>query len=240
MPRTARIHIANIPLHVVQRGHDKCACFLTEQAFELYSGLLAEFAPKTGCNIHAYVLMPNHVHLLLTSEQAMGCTQLMRSVNQRYSQWVNRKTGRIGTLWQGRFWSSPVDTATYLFTCYRYIELNPVRAALVDHASKYPWSSYRSNACGEASLFVRPHAMYNELGSNADARRTVYSGLFSADLGPAEVQAIRAAIRGGLPLGSDTFIAEMESITGRRLRKRRPGPHAAEGEKEPDMDGSDR
>ena len=223
MPRTARLRIADVPLHVVQRGHDKCPCFITERGFELYLGLVAEWAPIARCDIHAYVLMPNHVHFLLTGQDEDACTAFMRAVNQRYSQWFNRTMQRIGTLWQGRFWSSPVDTSSYFFACQRYIELNPVRAGLVDGAQRYPWSSYRANAGAEASLVVTPHRMYTELGNDGDARRSAYREFFREELDVSQLQAIRNAIRSGLPLGSDAFIDQLERTTGRRLRPGRPG-----------------
>jgi len=230
MPRTARLCIPNIPHHVVQRGHDRAPCFITERNLELYLGLLGEYAPKNACEIHAYVLMPNHVHLLLTPRTGDGCTRVMREVHQRYSQWMNRTMGRIGTLWQGRFWSSPVDTASYFFACQRYIELNPVRAGLVGDAKNYRWSSHRSNAWGEASILLAPHEKYLDLGGDPRARQAVYRDFFTRELEDFELQAIRAAIRGGLPLGSEQFVDEMERLTGRRLRRRRPGRRRTAGD----------
>jgi putative transposase len=131
--------------------------------------------------------------------------------------------GRIGTLWQGRFWASPVDTASYFFKCQRYIELNPVRAGLVGQASDYGWSSYRSNAWGEASGLLVPHQKYLQLGADPPARQAAYRDFFGGHVDDLELQTIRAAIRGGLPVGSEQFIEDIERLTGRRLRRKRPG-----------------
>lgn len=218
------MRIANTPLHVVQRGHDKCPCFVNDACFRLYLGLLDEFSPKHGCQVHAYVLMPNHVHLLLTSALGTGCSALMKSVDQRFSQYVNRTMGRVGTLWQGRHWASPVEAESYFLRCHRYIEMNPVRAGLAEEPRTYPWSSFRANALGEPSRLVKPHEIFMRLGPDEETRRASYRGLFGGLPDESESRAFRDAIRGCRPVGSAEFIQEIERLSGRSFERRRPGP----------------
>src|SRR4051812_43159500 len=137
MPRRARIDVPGYPLHIVQRGHNRAACFLEPSGFELYLGLLNELHGKFGCSIHAFVLMTNHVHLLLTPGESGAASELLRRVNLRFVQSMNRTYGRTGPGWEGRFWSSVVENGRYLMTCQRYIELNPVRAGLVKSPETY-------------------------------------------------------------------------------------------------------
>ncbi len=145
MPRRPRIHLDNIPLHIVQRGHNREPCFFAEEDYRSYLHWLGE----TECALHAYVLMTNHVHLLLTPKQAEAVPRLLISLGRRYVQYVNRTYRRTGTLWDSRYKSSLVQAETYLLTCQRYIELNPVRAAMVEDPAHYRWSSYRANGLGQ-------------------------------------------------------------------------------------------
>lgn len=228
MPRRARLRLDGFPLHIVQRGHNKGPCFFAPRDYELYLGLLGEYAPKSGCRIHAYVLMTNHVHLLLSADDGWGATRLMRHVNQHYVQYVNRVHHRCGTAWQGRFWSSIVDTNSYFLTCQRYVELNPQRAGMVNGPGDYPWSSHNHNAHGQPSLVVTPHECYLSLGSNERARQMVYRGLFAQPIEEGDLGRIREATRGGRPLGSDEFLDELEARFGVSVRRRKPGPHKKE------------
>ncbi|MEO7741661.1 MAG: transposase [Usitatibacter sp.] len=220
MPRTARLRIPGVPLHIVQRGRSKQSCFFGTSEYELYLGLLQEFATPHGCAIHAYVLMTNHVHLLLTPADPHGFSDMMSIVNQRYGQRVNRTYGWSGSLWQGRFWSCPIESERYLFTCQRYVEMNPVRARLADYPAGYPWSSYAANAAGAASRLLTPHPLYLALGATTEERHAAYCGLFSTDLSVEEVARIRGASRSGRPLGSDEFLVRM----GFRVGRSKPGP----------------
>ena len=223
MPRTSRLRVPGYPLHVVQRGHNRDRCFFEPSGYELYLGLLREFAKEHECDIHAYVLMPNHVHLLVSQQDSWGVTRLMRSVNQRYVQHVNRTYKRTGSTWQGRYWASIVETDGYLFTCYRYIERNPVRAGLVADAAAYSWSSHRRNAHGAGSLVVTPHALYAGLGSDDAARCAAYRTMFELPLCEAQLQSIREAVRGGRPLGSESFLETMAGRCGVPTTRGRPG-----------------
>src|SRR3954465_10101172 len=160
MPRMARIVIPELSLHVVQRGHDRHDCFFDESDYRAYLDYLATFAHRFGCSIHAYCLMTNHLHLFLTPHTSDACTQMMRHIGQHYVQRVNKRLGRSGTLWEGRFHSCLVPSERYALTCYRYIELNPVDAKMVAHPKDYRWSSYAANALGTSAAFLTPHAAY--------------------------------------------------------------------------------
>src|SRR6185312_13463069 len=178
MPRHARLRIAGLPLHVIQRGNNRARCFTREGDYGLYMGMLGELCVKFECELHAYVLMTNHVHLLMTPGDAASVSNVMKNLGQRYVQHVNRMDGRSGSLWEGRFRSSIVDTEAYLLRCYRYIECNPVRAGMVADPADYPWSSYRANALGEADPVITPHVRYLSLGQTGIERRIRYLKLF--------------------------------------------------------------
>jgi putative transposase len=224
MPRRARLQVPGYPLHIVQRGHNRAACFLEPSGFELYLGLLNELHARLRCRIHAFALMTNHVHLLLTPEHENAASELMRRVNLRFVQAMNRRYGRTGSGFEGRFWSSVVETSNYLLACHRYIELNPVRAGLVRRPEQYRWSSHGANAYGEPCLFLDPHAEYLALAGREDRRRAAYRGLFVEPMREAELSSIRLAMRSNLPYGSDDFISDLESRFGLRLRKGKSGP----------------
>ena len=202
MPRTARIVIPDLSLHVVQRGHDRHDCFFDETDYDAYLNYLATFAARFGCSIHAYCLMTNHVHLFLTPQTAEACTQLMRHIGQYYVQRVNKRLSRSGTLWEGRFHSSLVGSERYALGCYRYIELNPVEAKMVSHPRDYRWSSYIANVRGVAGSFLTPHPAYAALAPEATARGNAYAGLFAAPLERELVDDIRRATRGGYVVGT--------------------------------------
>jgi len=146
MPRRARLRLAGLLLHIMQRGNNRTACFFADEDYALYLHHLKELSRKFRCAVHAYVLMTNHVHLLLTPAREDGPSLLMKHLGQRYVQYVNRTYRRSGTLWEGRFRSSIVQERGYLLRCHRYIELNSVRAGMVMHPRDYCWSSYCSNA----------------------------------------------------------------------------------------------
>ncbi len=154
MPRRARVFLPEIPLHIIQRGNNRQACFYAEEDYGFYLDCLQEYAIKTRCQIHAYVLMTNHVHLLATAVDVQGAGELMKALGQRYVQYVNRRYRGRGTLWEGRFRSCLTEEESYLLACMRYIELDPVRAEMVSHPAEYRWSSYRANAQGEVNALV--------------------------------------------------------------------------------------
>jgi putative transposase len=223
MPRQARLRIAGLPLHIVHRGNNRQACFADAHDFELYLGLLHELARRHPCDVHAYVLMTNHVHLLLTPEAPRTASALMKELAQRHSHHFNKRHVRTGALWEGRFHSSIVDSESYLFRCQRYIELNPVRAGMVTSAADYPWSSFGANAHGKPSLIVTPHPLYMVCGADELGRRAQYRALFDEPAAESELLEIRRAANGCFALGSDRFIALLESRLGRRAAARKAG-----------------
>lgn len=177
MPRRARLLLPNVPLHIIQRGNNRQACFFAEEDCIVYLDWLKEYAAKTGCLIHAYMLMTNHIHLLISTEHSESAAALMKALGQRYVQYVNRTYQRSGTLWEGRFKSCLMQEDNYLLSCQRYIELNPVRAGMVAHPAEYRWSSYRANAQGEVDALLQPHSLYEGLGRSAESRQTAYREL---------------------------------------------------------------
>jgi putative transposase len=164
MARQPRLDLPGIAQHVVQRGNDRHVCFAADTDYLRYLQELREASSKHDCAIHAYVLMTNHVHLLATPAATGGISRMMQAVGRRYVGSFNARDHRTGTLWEGRFKAALVDTDRYLLTCYRYIELNPVRAHMTDNPADYPWSSYHHNALGQFSPLITPHAQYTILG----------------------------------------------------------------------------
>lgn len=223
MPRRARLLVPGVPVHLIQRGNNRSACFYAEDDYHVYLGHLAEQAAKHGCALHAYCLMTNHVHLLVTPQHEDSLAQLMKALGQRYVQYVNRTYRRSGTLWEGRFRSCLLQDEAYVLACYRYIELNPTRAAMVAHPAEYRWSSYRGNAQGEANSLLTPHPLYRSLGSDGVERQANYRELFRFELDPGLVDEIRLATNGNFALGNPLFIAQIEQALGRRVTRGKPG-----------------
>lgn len=221
MPRQARLRIAGIPLHVVQRGNNRMPCFFHDQDYQLYLGLLGEMGSRFGCDIHAYVLMTNHVHLLATPREAESISNMMKHVGQRYVQFVNRHRSRTGSLWEGRFRSSLIDSETYFLRCQRYVELNPVRAGMVGAPAQYKWSSHRENASGSPGQFLVAHEQYLGFGDDPPERRVAYVEWVNGRPEPGETQEIRDAVNGGFPLGSAKFLEYLEKSFGRAVVRRK-------------------
>ena len=221
MPRRPRTHLDGQPLHIVQRGHNRDACFLVEEDYQAYLGWLAEALITSGCQLHTYVLMTNHVHLLITPDKAESVPKLLISLGRRYVQYFNRSHKRTGTLWDSRYKSSLIQADTYLLTCMRYIELNPVRAGMTDDPAHYRWSSYRSNGLGQASELVTPHACYLALGQEVKERQAFYRKLFRAHLDDEAIDDIRLALSQSLPLGNSRFHAAITEAIG-EAREARP------------------
>ena len=217
MPRRARLRIAAVPLHIIQRGNNRNACFFGDHDHDCYLHHLGELAARHGCSIHAHVLMTNHVHLLLTPWRPDGASLLMKHLGQRYVQYVNRTYLRSGTLWEGRFRSSIVQAETYLLRCQRYIELNPVRAGMVDSPEKYRWSSFGANALGHPDRLVTPHPVVLALGADEPRRRAAYLDLFRSRLEAGEPEEIRASTNAGYALGIERFRAKIAIALGCRV-----------------------
>ena len=223
MPRRSRIIVPNIPLHIIQRGNNRQSCFFAEEDYLFYLDWLEEYAKSTDCSIHAFVLMTNHVHILLTPERSDSAGNLMKRLGQRYVQYINRTYKRSGTLWEGRFRSSIIQQQEYLFSCQRYIEMNPVRAGIVEHPGEYRWSSYQVNGQGRSSDLLSPHPLYLSLGRTDTERQTAYRELFRYELESGEIDKIRKATNGNFALGNNRFKEEISEMLGRRVTPGKAG-----------------
>lgn len=237
MPRRPRIHLPDLPIHLVQRGHNRDACFFADEDFLAYRDWLGEALKKTGCTLHAYVLMTNHVHLLLTPPSSQAVSQLVMSLGRRYVQYINKTYKRTGTLWDSRYKSSLVHADEYLLLCQRYIELNPVRAGMVEDPAQYRWSSYRANGLGQADELLTPHAVYLALDQDDEKRQAAYRTLFRPELEHEALTDIRLALNQGQPLGCGRFLDQVERMLGRRCEVRPRGrprkrPESSAGEQQ--------
>lgn len=223
MPRRARLAIPGIPWHIIQRGNNRAACFYSEGDYRRYLVTLREMAEKFGCAVHAYVLMTNHVHLLVTPSRNDSAGLMMKHLGQRYVQYINRSYGRSGSLWEGRFRSCLAQSEQYVLACYRYIELNPVRACMVSHPQDYRWSSYRANAGGHFDAVLTPHPEYLRLGRQESDRLKAYRELLSAHLDPGCTAEIRKATNGNFALGDERFKDEIARMLNRRVTPGKSG-----------------
>lgn len=195
MPRSQRICVPGFPLHIVQRGNNRQPCFHRTGDYRNYLDILGKAAMRYQAQIHAYVLMTNHVHLLITPEQDFSASRMMQYLGRSYVSLFNRIHERTGTLWEGRFRSCVIESETYLFACYRYIELNPVRAGLVKAPEQYIWSSYRSNALGAPNGLLQPRKEWFDLGSTTVDRCRRYRRLFGAEENEEMFSELRARTR---------------------------------------------
>jgi len=218
MARLPRLCPPGIPQHVIQRGNNRSVCFTCEQDFSTYSNWLEEYSQEFDVAVHAWVFMTNHVHLLVTPTKSNSLSAMMQALGRRYVRYFNHQYRRTGTLWEGRFKSSLVQSEIYLLQCYRYIELNPVRAHMVEAPSAYAWSSYHCNALGAESDLCTPHDEYLKLGKHKEKRLRVYRELFKAHVEGELLEQIHEAVNKGLALGNDRFKDEVEMLYGQRVR----------------------
>jgi putative transposase len=217
------MYIPGLPYHLVQRGNNRSRCFAEAEDHQYYLYLLAREVQLYGVQLHAYVLMSNHVHLLMTPEETDSISSLTRVLGSRFATYMNKKYQRTGTLWEGRHKSSPVDSERYLLTCYRYIELNPVRAGMCKRPEDYPWSSYRMNALLADSDIVEPHEAYLALGKSPGERANYYRQLFQQHIQPEELDQIRGSLHFCQPLGDGEFRNRIETTLGRPIGHMRTG-----------------
>lgn len=223
MPRLPRYVLPDLPQHVIQRGHNRQPVFFHADDYRFYLECLAAATATHGSAVHAYVLMTNHIHLLLTPRQPMSIAKVMQSLGRRYVQYVNTTYQRTGTLWEGRYRSSLVDAEPYLVACYRYIELNPVRAGMVGNPEEYPWSSYRWHALGQHDPLVLDHPLYLALGRTPPERHGAYRTLCQQHLDTDVLQEIRATVHRSRVLGTDRFKDTIEAVLARRVRPGKAG-----------------
>ncbi len=223
MPRPPRYFIPDIPQHVIQRGVDQQAVFFESGDYKLYLRTLGKAANQYDCQIHAYVLMTNHTHLLVTPGRERSIPLVMQAIGRSYVQLLNNKYERTGTLWEGRYKASLVQSDAYLMACHKYIELNPVRAGLASTPGEYPYSSFAHNAWGICDALLTPHAVYESLAQTSDERRVAYRSLFHDSIAPDLLATIRDTTNACLVLGTDCFRDQIEAMLGRSVRHRKNG-----------------
>ena len=230
MPRKPRFFLPNVPVHIIVRGNSRKVVFAEAEDYGVYLECLKEAAETYECQIHAYVLMTNHVHLLVSAINPQNLSKLPQHIGRKYVPFFNHKYGCSGTLWEGRFKASSIDSERYLLTCYRYIELNPVRAYMVEKPDEYRWSSYSANAYGENNPILTPHTLYLALSKNSKERVRYYRESFREVLNGKLINEIRASVQTGTPLGNERFKSEVEKLLGVKVGQARRGrPDKMEG-----------
>ncbi len=223
MPTTARVVLPTCPHHVVQRGHNRQPVFAARRDYERYLETLAEFKQEFSVRVYAWCLMTNHVHLLLEPATATGLGMLMKRVSARQTRYRNHVEQRSGTLWEGRYKSSPVQTDAYLLACCRYIEVNPVRARMVLEARDYPWSSCRARLGYATSAILDLDPCYQGLGEDESTRRERYKEFLQGSVPEGEWSLIRAALQRGQLTGDRSFRERVSATLNRRIENRAPG-----------------
>jgi putative transposase len=217
MPRLPRLVLVGQPHHVIIRGNNREPIFIADEDYQFYLEKLRLACVKHQCDLHAYVLMTNHVHLLITPHKEEGIAKMMQMVGRYYVQYFNHCYHRTGTLWEGRYKSTLIDSDAYALICYRYIELNPVRAGMVDEPAQYPWSSYRSNALGACNDMLIAHELYVGLAQTSEHRLVQYRALFENYISLTQIENIRDATNKSWVLGNDHFRHKIEQQLGRGL-----------------------
>ena len=212
MPRKPRFYLPNVPAHVMQRGHNRSAIFFENEDYLEYLRILKSMADKYQCLVHAYVLMTNHVHLLMTPLSQNGISLFFQGLGRQYVTYINKNYGLSGSLWDGRHKGNSIDTEVYFLTCMRYIELNPVRANMCVDPGEYRWSSYAANALGESSCILTPHEEYKHLGKNSALRQKAYRGLFKESLDAKTIDDLRKGVQSGTPVGYKYFTQKIEQL----------------------------
>lgn len=223
MPRQPRYPLVGIPQYVIQRGHNRQAIFFADADYARYLALLKIAGADLGCRVHAYALMPNQAHLLISPLHPNALAKAMQSVGQRYVRYVNDAHRRTGTLWEGRYKACPIDAERYLLACYRYIELGPVRSGVAAHAGAYPWSSYGHHAQDRIDALISDHDRYLALGPTPAERCAAYGALFSDPLDDAQLSAIGLTANQCLVLGSEQFKDQIERTLARKVRHGKAG-----------------
>ena len=223
MARLPRFVIPGQPQHVIVRGNNRAEIFCADADCSFYLEKLKLACDKHGCSVHAYVLMTNHVHLLITPHLEQSLGKAMQMLGRYYVQYYNYCYRRTGTLWEGRYKATLIDSEAYLLTCMRYIELNPVRAGMAVDPSDYPWSSYHHNALGQANDLVVPHPEYQRLGESSESRQAAYRELFKRQLSENSITDIREATNKAWVLGNDRFKQRIQEQLGRRVEPKARG-----------------
>lgn len=225
MARLPRYVTPGQPQHVILRGNNRSEVFRVEADYRFLLEKLRLACEKHAAEVHAYVLMTNHLHLLITPQQEHSLAKTMQMLGRYYVQYYNYSYRRTGTLWEGRYKATLIDGETYLLTCMRYIELNPVRAGMVSHPSEYPWSSYHYNAQGRADELVTPQLEYRRLGKTKEERQAAYRQLFKHHISERDLIEIRDATNKAWALGSERFKQRIEQQLERRVQ---PSPRGGD------------
>ena len=224
MPRKARVLVPNCPHHIVQRGHNRKAVFLTDHDHQYYLDNLKEWKKELGIKLYAWCLMTNHIHLIAEpADDAIALSALMKRVNGRQSAYVNKLEGRSGSLWEGRYKASPIQKDQYLLACVRYVELNPVRANMVATIKDYPWSSHRQRVGVEDRGLLDFDTCYLGLGKTEQERLLRYYDYVGTQCDKAEIAMIRDGLQRNQLTGNTLFIDEIEHRIGMRVEKRGRG-----------------
>ncbi|MDH5572422.1 MAG: transposase [Gammaproteobacteria bacterium] len=216
MPRRKRIYLPGLPYHIVQRGNNREACFVEPENYQYYLELWKDCSKRYSVAVHAYCLMTNHIHFLITPEHSDSISRTMSVIGSRYAYYFNKTYKRSGTIWEGRHKSSLIQSDRYFLTCARYIELNPVAAGMVSKPEEYKWSSYLANAWGRESSLV-PHDEYLKLGSDIKKRCFAYREIFRHHLSEHDIHLIERASEYCCPLGDDHFCHQIEARYGIKL-----------------------
>lgn len=212
MPRTKRLFLPSKPQHLVLRGHSKSAVFVRDADFLHFTECLLSASRRYGTSIHAWVLMNNHFHLLLSTAAPQALPRTLQSLGRTYARYFNRCHHRSGALWEGRYKTSWIETDTYLLACYRYIELNPVRAAIVAAPQEWRWSSYHANALGARDPLITPHALYLALAADPQQRLHRYKALFDNDVDMRAQVLFRRGISKGTPVGTPEYVTRIAAM----------------------------
>lgn len=223
MARLARLTAPGYPHHVIQRGNNRQRIFMDSADCEHFLTLLQELTGRHSLALHAYVLMPNHIHLLATPPADDSLALVMQGLGRAFVRWFNRRHGRSGTLWEGRFRSSIVESERYLLACMRYIEMNPVRAAIVDSPADYRWSSHPHHVGKRVDPLISEHDLFWNLGNTPFDRQSAYRRLFESPVSEDQLKQIRAAVHSGWALGERAFVGELSRDLGRRVYPQRAG-----------------
>lgn len=223
MARLARLTLPGHVHHVIQRGNNRQAVFAQSADYTYFLDLMGAAARKFSVALHAYVLMPNHFHVLATPETAEGLPQMMQSLGRDYVRYFNRTQKRTGTLWEGRYRSTIIQSDPYLLACMVSMDVNPVRAGLVQQAADYPWSSYMHYVGQRSNRYLTAHALFWTLGNTPFAREAAYSERVRAGLAPEVQAALSDAALQGWVLGDVPFVAQLQKLTARRIQKQQAG-----------------
>ena len=223
MARLPRLTVPEYPHHIIQRGNNRQAIFAGQADYEMLLGLLHENAQKFDVAVHSYVLMTNHFHLLATPETDEGLPLMMQAVGRRYVRYFNDAQGRSGTLWEGRYRSTLIQTDRYLLACMAYIDLNPVRAAMVRDAKDYAWSSHQHYIGQRDDKMISPHSLFWALGNTPFAREAAYADLVRAGVTPAQQADLTGSALNGWALGEESFVSDLQKRTTRRVAKGQAG-----------------